>query len=185
VWVTREGSGNIKKLEGFSHIGRQDKCTRGVLKAPEHPTTPSRGQPCRVANLSPKLTPLLHRSSPVDDGILLLLPRLLRRLRPGGIRSEPVPRAHHERHAALSTAASSNVVWPVLATWVEVVAHGREVHSSVVLPVLVSWSLVEVRGRAGHSSVVWPVFHSSVRWPVMDTCSVVVVRGRAGHSSVL
>ena len=74
-----------------------------------HPTTPSRGQPCLVTNLSPKLTRLLHRSSPVDDGFLLLLPRLLRRRpRPGGIRSEPVPCAHHDRHAALSTAASSN-----------------------------------------------------------------------------
>jgi hypothetical protein len=37
------------------------------------PTTPSRGKPCLVTSLSPKLTRLLHRSSPVDDGFLLLL----------------------------------------------------------------------------------------------------------------
>ena len=37
------------------------------------PTTPSRGQPCLVTNLSLKLTRPLNRSSPVDDGFLLLL----------------------------------------------------------------------------------------------------------------
>jgi hypothetical protein len=36
-------------------------------------TTPSRGQSSLVTNLSPKLTRLLHPSSLVDDGFLLLL----------------------------------------------------------------------------------------------------------------
>jgi hypothetical protein len=74
-----------------------------------HLTTPSRGQPCLVTSLSPKYTRLLHRSSPVDEGFLLLLLVFFpRRPRPGEIRSEPVPRAPHDRHAAPSTAASIN-----------------------------------------------------------------------------
>ena len=74
-----------------------------------HPTTPSRGQPCLVTNLSTyAYSPLppfkSHRRR------LPSPPRLLpRRLRPGGIRRpEPVPRAPRDRHAALITAASSN-----------------------------------------------------------------------------
>ena len=87
------------------------ECTGGVLKAPERaPTTPSRGVPCLVTNLSTEA----YSPPPPFKSHRRRLPspprRLPRRPRPGGIRrSEPVfPRAPRDRHAALITAASSN-----------------------------------------------------------------------------
>jgi hypothetical protein len=71
--------------EGKNHISPNvEKCTRGVLKAPER--APDDDPESRtVTILSTKLTRLLHRSSPVDDGFLLLLLVFFpRRPRPGG-----------------------------------------------------------------------------------------------------